>query len=85
MSRASGCFASGLGKGPGAPGRPPGPGAHQRGLTQQAAAPAQAAQHHVEIGTAAAPAGDLGEGVGGEQVLGPQQAGGSEPAKAQEA
>ena len=47
-----------------------GEGAHQRGLTQQAAAPAQAPQHHVEIGAATAPAGDLGEWVGGEQLLG---------------
>lgn len=45
-------------------------GAHQRGLTQQAAAPGQAPQRHVEVGAATAPAGDLGEGVGGEQFLG---------------
>lgn len=58
------------------------PGAHQRGLTQQAAAPAQAPQCHVEIGAAAAPAGNLVERIGGEQLLGAERAGGHEPAKA---
>lgn len=38
--------------------------AHQRGLTQQTAALAQAPQRHVEVSTTTTPAGDLGEGVG---------------------
>jgi hypothetical protein len=47
--------------------------AHQRGLTQQTAALAQAPQCHVEIGVATTPAGDLGERVGVQQLLGTER------------
>lgn len=47
--------------------------AHQRGLAQQAAALAQAAQGHVEVRAAATPAGDLGERVGVQQFLGTER------------
>lgn len=43
--------------------------AHQRGLTQQTAALAQAPQCHVEVSAATTPAGDLGESVGVQQFL----------------
>lgn len=46
---------------------------HQRGLTQQTAALAQAPQRHVEVGAATTPAGDLGERVGVQQLLGTER------------
>lgn len=44
-------------------------GTHQRGFTQQLASSHQVANGDVEIGVAAAPVGDLGEGVSGQNVL----------------
>lgn len=43
---------------------------HQRGFTQQLAAPDQVPDGDVEVRVAAAPVGDLGEGVSGQDVLG---------------
>lgn len=42
---------------------------HQRGLTQQLAASDQVSDGDVEVRVAAAPVGDLSEGVSGEDVL----------------
>ncbi len=42
---------------------------HQRGLTQQFASSDQVADGDVEVGVPTAPVGDLGEGVGGQDVL----------------
>lgn len=47
--------------------------AHQRGLTQQTTALAQAPQSHMEVGVATTPAGDLGERVGVQQFLGTER------------
>lgn len=44
-------------------------GTHQWGLTQQFASSDQVADGDVEIGVPAAPVGDLGEGVSGQDVL----------------
>lgn len=45
------------------------PAPHQGGLTQQLAAADQVADGDVEVRVAAAPVGDLGEGVSGQDVL----------------
>lgn len=42
---------------------------HQRRFTQQLAASHQVSDGDVEVGVATAPVGDLGEGVGGQDVL----------------
>jgi len=41
----------------------------QRGLAEQLAAAHEVADGHVEVGVATAPVGDLGEGVGHQDVL----------------
>lgn len=43
---------------------------HQRGFTQQLAAADQVPDGDVEVRVAAAPVGDLSEGVSGQDVLG---------------
>lgn len=42
---------------------------HQRGLTEQFAAADQVSDGDVEVGVAAAPVGDFGEGVSGQDIL----------------
>lgn len=42
---------------------------HQWGLTQQFASSDQVADGDVEVGVPTAPVGDLGEGMGGQDVL----------------
>lgn len=56
-------------------GRPPGleRSSHQRRLTEQLAPAHQVPNGDVEVGVAAAPVGDLGEGVRGQDVLGEQK------------
>lgn len=44
-------------------------GTYQRSLTQQFASSDQVADGDVEVGVPTAPVGDLGEGVGGQDVL----------------
>lgn len=46
---------------------------HQRGLTKQFASSDQIANGDMEVGVSAAPVGDLGEGVGGQDVLAKQR------------